>query len=666
MKRINAICIFLTGLFTIFLATLDCYAANLLNDPGFESSVANGTFPSSGAWEEAWVGGEAGAVCTTTAFHSGSNGLWEYTGTAGTDWWSGPYQDLTANPGEVYIGSAWVRSQSSWVSGSKACVRVTFLDAGKGDIASHDSMAITSPGSDWHQLSVQTDLAPPGTAYVRFRIYLEKPTETTGQSIANFDDCSLEKTIQPILSVSPVTLGFGSDLMTLSFNINNAGDGGLDWTIEKDAAWASVSAVSGATTTETDIIEVSINRDDLELPRYNGTLTVTSNGGNKNVDIFMETVPASSVPSQPSVVSVNGYQLMVRRRLPGGLLDSPQSYKIKGAAWAPASIGTLSDVTSRRIEFGNWYRTDIQMLKEMNVDTVYAFLDFGTTPGLINAAMAVLDYCYQNDIMVIMTVDEDGSDNTANIELAVNAFKNHPAILMWALGNEWNLIRPDRPHYYAHYDSLAEAASAMQANALLIKSLDTNHPVTSILGEINVPSLSDVDHIVNDVCSAVDVWGANIYRGPEFYALFSEWKGISTKPLFLSEFGTDAFQSTSWWPVSGNENQVMQANFVSALWLDLAQELSANDPSKVCLGGTVFEWNDEWWKTPTGSPTVHDPDGFETTWNETAHPDGFANEEWFGIVNVNRERRQVYFNLQNYFSAKKIFLTPILNLILSD
>nr|WP_320012382.1 glycoside hydrolase family 2 TIM barrel-domain containing protein [uncultured Desulfobulbus sp.] len=301
----------------------------------------------------------------------------------------------------------------------------------------------------------------------------------------------------------------------------------------------------------------------------------------------------------------------------------------------------------------------------MNANTVYTFLDFGTTAEFIDTAKAVLDFCYQNGIMVIMTVDENGSDNKANIETAVNAFKNHPAVLMWALGNEWNLEREDRSNFYAHYTTLSEAASAIQENAQLIKSLDQNHPVVSILGEITQPTQAKVSDIVNNICTAVDVWGANIYRGPEFYDLFTQWKAMSTKPLFLSEFGTDAFHSTQWWPVvAGNEDQEMQADYIETLWLDMASEFSADDPMKVCVGGTVFEWNDEWWKTGNGSPSAHEFDGYETTWTPIAHPDGFANEEWFGIVNIDRERRASYLSLQNTFRSRQNGpLSPILFLL---
>jgi len=627
-------------------------AANLVGDPGFELSTPNGTFPSSGSWQRAWLG-TAGAVCTTTAAHTGSNGLWEYTGGATTDWWSAQYQDLPAAAGEVFAGSAWVRSQSSWVDGSKALVRATFLNAARSPIASiKDSAAILTAESGWQQLSVQTGSAPAGTAYVRFSLRLEKPSGASGQSIANFDDCLVEKSAAtaptaPALSVSPVTLAYGNDLTTLSLAITNSGGGELSWSLAKSAAWLSLSRSSGTTSGEADTVTVTVSRDGLVPATYNAAVTVTSNGGEKTVDVLMETAPAAAVPAAPAEVTTSGYRLLVRRRLPSGQLDVARPYTIKGAGWSPASIGTLPDVTARRSEFGTWYRADIQLLKEMNANTVYLFLDPGTTPELIGKARAVLDYCYQNGIMVVMTVD-GGANDVANITSAVNAFKNHPAVLMWALGNEWNLWRPDRPLYYGDNATLAEAAKDMQANALLVKSLDTHHPVASILGEISSPTAAAVDGIVNTTCTAVDVWGANIYRGAELYGLFTEWQAMSSKPLYLSEFGTDAFHSTSWWPVLGAEDQAAQATRVGSLWRDLAEELSADDPAKVCLGGTVFEWNDEWWKA--GSPPVHDPGGFETTWNPLAHPDGFANEEWFGIVSVQRERRQVYYTLQSAFA----------------
>nr|WP_320012383.1 hypothetical protein [uncultured Desulfobulbus sp.] len=346
MNKLNIFCMLLIGISCIIHTGSSAQAANLLNDPGFESSSPDGSFPNSGHWNSAWLG-EAGAGCTTTAAHSGTAGLWEYTGTATTDWWAGPFQDdITANEGEIFIGSAWVRSHSFWVSGSQALVRLTFLDKAKTPLASKDSLAITSAESGWQQLSVQTAPAPAGTAYVKYTLYLEKTSGTAGQSIALFDDCTLERSTQPVLSISPITLGFGADRTSLTFDIQNSGNDVLSWAIAKNVSWATLSATSGTTTTETDTVTVTISRTGLHLSAFEGVLSVTSNGGNQEIHILIEVAPSREVPELPAIVSSEGYRLMVQRRFYDGTLDIPRPYTIKGAAWSPASIGTLSDVTS--------------------------------------------------------------------------------------------------------------------------------------------------------------------------------------------------------------------------------------------------------------------------------------------------------------------------------
>ena len=131
MKRSKPICLCLVVLIVIGVVVCSTAADNLLDDPGFELSQPDGSFPSSGYWDPAWLG-TAGAVCTSTAARTGSVGLWQYTGVSGSDWWSGPYQeDMAAVAEETFNGSAWVRSQPSWVNGSRALIRVTFLDSGR-------------------------------------------------------------------------------------------------------------------------------------------------------------------------------------------------------------------------------------------------------------------------------------------------------------------------------------------------------------------------------------------------------------------------------------------------------------------------------------------------------------------------------------------------------
>src|SRR5213593_257187 len=83
-------------------------AQELVLDPGFELSTADGTFPDSGcpmacAWMAQFSGPEAAAVCIDPTFgltpqpaHSGSHVLHVFTGNAGSQWWAAPYQQIAA------------------------------------------------------------------------------------------------------------------------------------------------------------------------------------------------------------------------------------------------------------------------------------------------------------------------------------------------------------------------------------------------------------------------------------------------------------------------------------------------------------------------------------------------------------------------------------------
>jgi len=190
--------IYAAGLFFCALRCSWAQPQELLGDANFESSTPNGTFPSSGFWQPAWLG-QAGAVCTTTAGRSG-NGLWEYTGSQASDWWSGQFQQYAATPGLIYRGSAWIRTPPGepWVTGSKAVVQVWLIRSSGNDV--YESTGVTNANTTWVQYQVQSPPAPYDALQVRFVCYLQKPV-VTGQSIANYDDCSLSAVL-PILTIT--------------------------------------------------------------------------------------------------------------------------------------------------------------------------------------------------------------------------------------------------------------------------------------------------------------------------------------------------------------------------------------------------------------------------------------------------------------------------------
>jgi hypothetical protein len=342
----------------------------------------------------------------------------------------------------------------------------------------------------------------------------------------------------------------------------------------------------------------------------------------------------SQSSAAPTAVGIDGRRLLVR--------GTP--YVLRGVIWSPAGRTTNTSASDpnnaaiRRAEFDLWDDTDVPLLADMNVNTVRLMLD----PGPNAAGLAVLDRLHAHGIMVVMTVD-NGVNDLARIQQVVPFFKNHPAILMWSLGSEWNINR-----YFGVASSVANAAQRTQTAAALVKSLDPNHPVATSYGDIDINAtgmrLADTAHYVNDVCTDVDVWGLNIYRGNSMGALYTQWAGITAKPMFLGEFGTDAFRSVTGSTSAGSVDGVMQSDWNLALWDELFGHLSANVPEAVALGGFVFEFNDEWWKV--APPASQQTGGFGG-----AQPDGFFNEEYFGVFDIDRNPRLLRDALEDAFDA---------------
>ena len=270
------------------------------------------------------------------------------------------------------------------------------------------------------------------------------------------------------------------------------------------------------------------------------------------------------VPVGPSDVYVQGTQLMVRKRKTDGSLDVARPYIIKGLTWsagtrAPAQgpnplnptqtvpYGFFFDWPSRVPQgdkvLGFWlqeevearYLTDLASIASMSANTVRLYDEPNSDPAV---SRLILDTCYERGIMVIMTVAGSKADlDTGRHLTIVNRYKDHPAILMWSLGNEWNL------NLYYGYPDLTSAANATQQAAQAIASADSFHPVSSSLGDIPTGVVGSVP--------AVEIWGLNVYRGINFGNLFAQWQAQTSKPFYLGEFGTDSFRSTGYRVVNG-------------------------------------------------------------------------------------------------------------------
>lgn len=488
---------------------------------------------------------------------------------------------------------------------------------------------------------------------------LVPPSKETGQFYLEFRDANGNVTISPTYEFS--TYSYLRALVCISDNALITNSRNVTLSLQSFDPEFQVSQMSFSNDNQSwSAWENYANTKNWELSSGEGLKTVYLRL--KNSQGFIMNMPSSdsiyyittSRPQTVTSIEMKGKQLYVERPLGEGKKTKLIPYKIKGVCWSPSSIGTSgpSDVAARKAEFVKWYRQDIALMKEMGINTVRTFMDFGD----LQVARQILDELYSNDIMVILAVDNSCGDMT-NLERVVPGLKDHPAILAWQVGNEWTAN-----NYYGSQPSREESTAFTENAALRIKQLDPFHPVTSsiadnyfVITDQNI--ISSLEYVSAKKCPSVDFWGLNIYRGASFGALFADWSQISSKPMFLSEAGTDSFDVRL-----NSENQSLQADFDANLWDEIYFHLSADRPGEPCLGVTFFEWSDEWWKNTYANDIWHqNPGGYSMPFR---HPDGLSDEEYYGLIDINRSKKQAYFTLGDRFKkqGQLINFTSSLNL----
>ena len=299
------------------------------------------------------------------------------------------------------------------------------------------------------------------------------------------------------------------------------------------------------------------------------------------------------------VVSVSERQILVN--------ENP--YLIKGICYHPVPKG------SKDLSFDSLDQ-DLALMVEAGINTirVYAPIDNKDVLDKIHDAglKVVIGFGYNQggrfDILSGTFVDY------------INTFKNHPAILMWELGNEYNY----HPEWFEGdiknwYKALKEATDLAHEN-------DTNHPVTTAHGDLP-------DALALSICTNIDVWGMNSYRWDNPETIFSEWEALSHKPMYLSEAGGDSYMTISRDGYEAGSNEKAQANANK----NILNAIFKNQD--ICSGVTMFSFTDGWWKA--GNPEKQDPGGWAP--NSSGVPyDGAPNEEYWGMVDIDRNKKEAF------------------------
>jgi cyclophilin family peptidyl-prolyl cis-trans isomerase len=91
----------------------------------------------------------------------------------------------------------------------------------------------------------------------------------------------------PDLSVSKDKLDFGAAETYKTFTLKNAGGGALNWHIKDDKEWISVKPFAGRTSKDSIMVVVNVDRSKLEPNKYQGTVAITSDGGDTTIAVTL-------------------------------------------------------------------------------------------------------------------------------------------------------------------------------------------------------------------------------------------------------------------------------------------------------------------------------------------------------------------------------------------
>jgi len=413
---------------------------------------------------------------------------------------------------------------------------------------------------------------------------------------------------------------------------------------------------------------------------------------------------ALEITENPSIVTIEGYRLFV----------NGEPYIVQGVNYSPIPRGQTGTLPPYGDYFSDEYAVDgflsasLGVVYTPNAWWVGVKNIFVPGPSFEEAHLKelsktfntirvytwdravshhyFLDLCTQHGLMVIITFQMDSfvypnltskktvSQVLTDFRRMIREVKGHPAVLMWAIGNE-----PNNAQTAGSYAS--ELNPFFQVVQQLVAVRDDEEGYAPYSPHPMVVPMADYPNISSQLgeydFSQFDVWGVNAYRGASFYNLFATYPSV--KPLLLTEFGMDAYydtinspkeQSAFYYdPAHVRNGTLLQDQAVVALAKELVGQNSQTVPGAKCIGGLVFEYTDEYWKGVL-TDTFHincfdDNSSIQSLCGYPAVSPNYSDhrliEEWFGLYNtsypngndwlVQLDPRPAIVNLNAYWST---------------
>jgi len=208
-------------------------------------------------------------------------------------------------------------------------------------------------------------------------------------------------------------------------------------------------------------------------------------------------------------------------------------------------------------------------------------------------AIAVLDEAHKRGLTVLfglwVAVERQGFDynDSKAVEAqlqrfteVVKAYKDHPAILMWGIGNENDL-------FYSDF----KVWNAIEDIAKMIKEVDPNHPTMTVTAGLDVAEVQ----LIKERAPSIDVYGINTYGGLigiDFEMRAYGWE----KPYVITEWGPNGHWEVTKteWAAPIEQTSTEKAEDYRRRY---AEGIARDD--EMCIGSYVFLWGQKQETTPT-------------------------------------------------------------------
>lgn len=240
---------------------------------------------------------------------------------------------------------------------------------------------------------------------------------------------------------------------------------------------------------------------------------------------------------------------------------------------------------------------------------------------MLNIDVIALTFCTYDLDYSLLTGMANRNAMIARFISLINNLSRYPAVIGYGFGNEnnFNLGSTAPGDWYQLVNDACIAGKAIDSTRFYFTANGEVSPIQQY----------------NAIVPALDVWGANIYRGASFGTIYSFMQMATRKPFIITEFGFNRFNS-----ITSTEQETLQASTE----LSQVTELAGNFPQ--VAGFMLFKYSDSW---ASGDPNLQD--NVDDYWGVSAALP-------LGSSQV-RPKKKAFKTLDTFFTRKTFFVDTV-------